>query len=579
MRATPHWKVQYLDNVIPELMEPPPVPTEANEEAICSAGVDTHRNQQPQVHHSTTLDHQIRLQARLDKLERPLLERKYEPWHPFPSCAVPSHRRLYREQEFPYQAADHMGRVQALRKFDEYKSQKLEECVQAKKPHQPKNVPQAAFSLIVNARAEANINQPTEQNKVSAQQGKEKLGQIKENNTDIVTKSSRNLDRGLQQRKYPTQRPHMYGRRSSKQIFSQRSNNRRQNANEVVLSFDSTAVSSGPASLADLDFAAARIKLRQRFDLAEACALPLPESFPPTSVQSKSPLSSVLNKLSVGCPSDMSGRPDSASTQIRCSQRIAVITVPADVGPMKSQHLGPFIDNVSQLQSEASPTHSRQTLATQPPTTSDPKKETVRGGNALDSNRKDYFVSVISGVKHCSQSLPDIPPFSPTENTIGVSGLIQDNNTNNEDCSPPISREFPSSSTLATSSAPWVLFSSLRNIPSGAATGQTKSATLSCGNSLIGTGSLNCYRMDLDACDSPKEPSFQRLPVGNSIHAHEFAAIKRPNPRPRSKSIDITCLHHRPGFLCWDNLYWTPNDKDGLRKPREAVHKYLEHSI
>lgn len=209
MRDTPNWKVQYLDNITPKFIELPHISTAAKEEAICPAGNDLQRDQQPQTHHSTTLDSQHQLQARLDKLERPLLERNYEPWYPFPSCAVTSHRRLYREQEFPSQAANHMRRVQALRKFDEYMSQKLEESVQAKKSHQPKDVPRAVLKSISNAHAQADFDQLVERTGVSVQQKLDDRRQVKENTGDAAVKSSRNLNRGLQRRKYLTQRPNM----------------------------------------------------------------------------------------------------------------------------------------------------------------------------------------------------------------------------------------------------------------------------------------------------------------------------------------------------------------------------------
>lgn len=180
MKDTPNWKVQYSDNITPEFIEFPYTSTAAKEEAVCPAGNDSQCDQQPQTHHSTTLDSQHQLQARLDKLERPLLERNYEPWYPFPSCAVTSLRRLYREQEFPSRAADHMGRIQALSKFDEYKSQKLEESVQAKKSHQPRDVPQLV-----------------ERTGVSAQQKLDDHRQAGENTGDAAVKSSRNLNRGL----------------------------------------------------------------------------------------------------------------------------------------------------------------------------------------------------------------------------------------------------------------------------------------------------------------------------------------------------------------------------------------------
>lgn len=197
MKDTPNWKVQYSDNITPEFIELPYTSTAAKEEAVCPAGNDSQRDQQPQTHHSTTLDSQHQLQARLDKLERPLLERNYEPWYPFPSCAVTSHRRLYREQEFPSQAADNMGRIQALRKSDEYKSRKLEESVQAKKSHQPRDVPQVVLKSISNAHAQADFDQLVERTGVSVQQKLDDHRQAGENTGDAAVKSSRNLNRGL----------------------------------------------------------------------------------------------------------------------------------------------------------------------------------------------------------------------------------------------------------------------------------------------------------------------------------------------------------------------------------------------
>ena len=309
MRGTPNLKVQYLDNITPEFIELPYTSTAAKEAAVCPAGNDSQHDQQSQTHHSMTLDSQHRLQARLDKLERPLLERNYEPWYPFPSCAVTSHRRLYREQEFPSQAADHMGRAQALRKFDEYKSQKLEESVQAKKSRQPRDVPQAILKSILNAHAQADFNRLLERTGVSVQRKLNDRHQAKENTGDAAVKSSRNLNRGLQRRKYLTQRPHMSRRRPSKQIPSRRSKAHQQDANEVPLSLDSVAVSSGPASLPNLDFATARMKLRQQSELAVACTLPHPESPSHAPAQSVSLLSSALSKLSIEHSRDISKWP------------------------------------------------------------------------------------------------------------------------------------------------------------------------------------------------------------------------------------------------------------------------------